>query len=315
MPSISPDAVSGESTTVAISAAARVVGVSVDTLRKWQIRYGLGPSRVSVGGHRRYTPEDLERLAAVRALIAQGTPTAEAARHVLRTPTPGLPVGPGLPPDVLPLGARLAAAAEALDGPAVRRIVDDRLAETGVVATWEQLLRPVLRTVGARAMTSPHAVAMEHVLSHVITSAVTKAAALPARAETSPDRSSTTPSVLLACTRGEEHALPLAVLKAALAERGTRATLFEPHTPLETLVDAATDPSTATRSASPCRSRPAVVLFALLELADSAPDVLAPLRARSQLVLAGPGWPSTTTKHVLHTTNLRDTLEVVSVIL
>ena len=75
---------------LSIAEAGRDLGLAPDTLRKWQHRYGLGPSRSSSGGHRRYVHADLLRLRRVRDLIARGVATAEAARQVLQDEATGL---------------------------------------------------------------------------------------------------------------------------------------------------------------------------------------------------------------------------------
>src|SRR3954454_7563471 len=69
-------------------AVARRLGVAVTTLRTWHQRYGLGPSHHVPGQHRRYTPEDMERLEVMRRLTAQGVAPAEAAAWARRVPIP-----------------------------------------------------------------------------------------------------------------------------------------------------------------------------------------------------------------------------------
>ncbi|WP_196449525.1 MerR family transcriptional regulator [Planomonospora sp. ID82291] len=66
-----------------IGAVARRLGVPAPTLRTWNLRYGVGPSRRSPGGHRRYDTADLRRLEEMNRLIRSGVPAADAARHVL----------------------------------------------------------------------------------------------------------------------------------------------------------------------------------------------------------------------------------------
>ncbi|MEM7407498.1 MAG: MerR family transcriptional regulator [Pseudomonadota bacterium] len=62
---------------------ARLVGVSVHTLRKWEERYGaVGPSRTP-GGGRRYTREDLDRLILIKKLADRGMSLAELANRPL----------------------------------------------------------------------------------------------------------------------------------------------------------------------------------------------------------------------------------------
>src|SRR3954451_2357111 len=69
-------------------AVARQLGVAVTTLRTWHQRYGLGPRHHVPGQHRRYTPEDMDRLQVMRRLTAQGVPPAEAAAWARRVPMP-----------------------------------------------------------------------------------------------------------------------------------------------------------------------------------------------------------------------------------
>lgn len=69
-------------------AVARRLGVAVTTLRTWHQRYGLGPSHHVPGHHRRYTPEDMDRLQVMRRLTAQGVAPAEAAAWARRIPVP-----------------------------------------------------------------------------------------------------------------------------------------------------------------------------------------------------------------------------------
>src|SRR3954467_11332538 len=70
-----------------IGAVARRLGVPPPTLRTWNLRYGIGPSRRSPGGHRRYDDADLRRLEEMNRLIHAGMPPADAARQALRLPS------------------------------------------------------------------------------------------------------------------------------------------------------------------------------------------------------------------------------------
>ena len=45
-----------------INDVARDLGISAPTLRSWERRYGLAPSVRTLGGHRRYSPADVNRL-------------------------------------------------------------------------------------------------------------------------------------------------------------------------------------------------------------------------------------------------------------
>jgi MerR family transcriptional regulator, light-induced transcriptional regulator len=270
MPAISGDPPGA----LAISEVARLTGLTTATLRVWQRRYGLGASRSSPGGHRRYSPSDVARLRAVQQLVGRGLPTAEAVRVVLAPVEHGL----DLPPEAHPVAHLLASAALDLDGPSCRTLLRDHLQTHPVETAWEDVVRPVLAAVGERWAQLPHGIAVEHVLSHV-TAAALQAAAPAVRGQA---------RVLLACVPVEEHDLPLVALAAALAQRGVATTLLGAATPADTLARAVE------------RSRPTmVVLLALLpELAD--PGALVAARSTDTLVAAGPGWAEVTVPDGVH---------------
>ncbi|WP_101789894.1 MerR family transcriptional regulator [Nonomuraea indica] len=78
----------GEEPGYGIGAVSRLLGVPAPTLRTWNLRYGIGPSRRSPGGHRRYDRADLARLEEMNRLIHAGVPPADAARQALRLTVP-----------------------------------------------------------------------------------------------------------------------------------------------------------------------------------------------------------------------------------
>lgn len=275
----------GSTVGLPISVAATRTGIPQATLRSWQHRYGLGPSRRTEGGHRRYSPADIARLTAVRDMIEQGVPAGEAARFVLEDAhdQPG-ELALELGSDVQ--AHQLAAAALDLDGPTVRRQLLDHLAHHDVADTWEELLRPVLRAIGARWDQLPHGIAVEHLLSHVAT------VALGATTPRPPALPSAT-GVVLTCAPDELHDLPLVALAAALRATGTNATLLGARTPAVTLgaiADAQPGLVVLVFALAPEHADPA--------LFDALPDTAVP-------IAAGPGWDPTRLPPTLpHVTDL-----------
>lgn len=55
-----------------IGAASRLTGIAADTLRVWERRYGVVAPRRSVKGGRRYSREDVSRLALIKQLVDAG---------------------------------------------------------------------------------------------------------------------------------------------------------------------------------------------------------------------------------------------------
>jgi DNA-binding transcriptional MerR regulator len=298
-----PDDDPGPGAAVSISVAARRVGLSVDTLRAWERRYGLGPTRTSPGGHRRYEEDDLHRLRAAVRLLRSGVSAREAVLAVLAA----TPVASGSTDDAglsLPTGLRagvhqLAAAACELDGPGVRRVLGAELATQGVVATWEDMLRPLLAAIGEQWERAPYTIAVEHLLSHIATDTLAVAPDGP------PEATADGPGpVLLACVPHEEHELPLTALAAALRERGVPATRLGARA----LPD--TTPVTEVLAGGLPAGTTVVLLAVLAEHAD--PAVLHGLPGPLRLIAAGPGWrgrdvPAT----VARTNGLTDALRLI----
>nr|WP_205861254.1 MerR family transcriptional regulator [Planosporangium flavigriseum] len=272
-------------------AAARQLGVAVTTLRSWHQRYGLGPSGHRHGHHRRYTRDDMARLALMQQLVTSGVAPAEAARWAQRSPTPTAPVlvsSPPSPPDTgtrdgggrsLALGdadpaARgLGRAALRLDALGVRHLVATAVAERGVLDAWDQVLRPVLVAVGERAGRSHELVEVEHLLSGCISAVF---GSLPRPPRDCPVRA------LLACADEEQHSLPIEALAAALAVRGIPARVLGARVPPRAL------------HAAVRRTGPVAVLLWAHTRATADPAQLTGLlteRGRPAVVAAGgPGW-------------------------
>lgn len=61
-----------------IGTAARMVGVEVATLRNWEQRYGLVIATRGSGSQRLYSPDDIDRLHAVKHWIDGGLSAGEA---------------------------------------------------------------------------------------------------------------------------------------------------------------------------------------------------------------------------------------------
>ena len=281
--------------TLGVAAVARRLGVATGTLRTWDRRYGLGPSAHEAGTRRRYTTADLGRLVLMRRLMLEGAAAAEAAQVATTTRPRDLPdVGllpSGQPPAsrpggrpgggrVVPTGgggpaARgLARAAMSRDGDAGTALLRSSISRSGVVATWSEVLAPVLAGVGARWRTSGSGIEVEHLLSE---SAETALRAVPPATRPRNSR-----PVLLAGLEAEDHRLPLVALAAALAERQIGARLLGVRLPVRALTDAVT--------------RTGALAVFLWSQGAGAPGRLpaeaafAGVRPRPALLLGGPGW-------------------------
>jgi hypothetical protein len=161
-----------------------------------------------------------------------------------------------------------------MDSAAVLRLLTDCLAEDGVIATWDECLRPVLGAVARRWEHSGEGVEVEHLLSECVVAALTSVvASAPTPVNPRP--------VLLACVPDELHSLPLHALAAALAVRKVSSRLLGAAVPVDAL-------AAAVRRIAPA----AVLLWAQLpRYAD--PHLLTGLprtRQHVRLFAGGPGW-------------------------
>ncbi|GGK85508.1 MerR family transcriptional regulator [Sphaerisporangium melleum] len=296
-----------------IGAVARRLGVPASTLRTWNLRYGIGPSRRSAGGHRRYDAVDLRRLEEMDRLVKAGVPPAEAARAALRPlqeftraafpvqvapPVTGLdsgadkgergrtavsggtadqehPPSPDSAGEAVPQVTGLVRAALNLDDRAVVAGLDAALDRHGVAWTWERLVLPVYAAITRRQELSGRGIEIEHLFSERLLSALVGRAARP-------ERPAHPRPVLLACAQEEQHCLAVYALAAALTSAdGLETRVLGPRTPPSALADAMR------------RMGPSAVFVWSQRAATGDPAALRALpvlRPASRIVAGGPGW-------------------------
>src|SRR5213079_2320845 len=97
-----------------VAAVARRLGVAPSTLRTWDRRYDLGPSGHTAGSHRRYSPEDLDRLVVMRPRTPPASPWL--ARPTSRPP-PTAPIESPLTTTRLRTGSTTATRARCAERP------------------------------------------------------------------------------------------------------------------------------------------------------------------------------------------------------
>ncbi|WP_092531319.1 MerR family transcriptional regulator [Amycolatopsis arida] len=294
--------------TLPVASVARRLGVAPSTLRTWDRRYGVGPSRHTGGRHRRYGPADIGRLELMQRALLSGASTAEAARYALArmpkcAPAESARPAPAPPPTmalrvdtpdgavVLPaeepadgaglgpsrFARRLSAAALAMDVHTVQRLLAEAIAAEGVLVTWEEIVEPVLAALARRDRVGAAGVEVEHMLAECVLAALVRATPVPAEPRNRRP-------VLLGCVPEERNGLPLYALAAGLAERRLLAQLFGSPMPADTL-------AVAVRRSLPA----AVVLWAARPGAD--PRLFTRLargRQRSRLFACGSGWDAAT---------------------
>ncbi|MFC0431966.1 MerR family transcriptional regulator [Kutzneria buriramensis] len=271
-------------------ALARMLGVSPNTLRTWDRRYGLGPTVREDGRHRRYSEGDERRLRRMVALTASGMSTAAAAAIARGESAESQSPGPAVEPLAPAAAVRgFLRAAARLDAPLMRDLARRLIAEHDVATAWEQVFTPVLVELG-----NGSAIEVEHMASASVQHALRQIPAAQERGRL---------PVLLACAPDEQHTLPLDALAAVLSERGCAHRSLGPRVPAPALV----------KAVDQLRPSATVVWAHTVALAGLVPldDLLA--SGHTTVVVAGPGWmPEAVPPEVRQVRSLRGAVDVVS---
>ena len=267
-----------------VAAVARRIGVAPATLRTWDRRYGLGPSSHEAGEHRRYCPNDLAQLTLMRRLIISGVAPADAAvrakAHSGSVSVENVIQDFEVREDVVD---SLHRAAKSLDKNFVETLLRKDISENGVIASWTEVIVPLLFLVGDEWAATGAGIEVEHMLSEIIKRLLREGVAeIKEPVNTQP--------VLLASVGEELHCLALHALAAALAEKGIETFFLGARTPLEAI-------SGMVKRAAP----PAVFLWAQLEQ-NSDPkffNELPVVRPAPRVIVGGPGWDRETCADVV----------------
>ena len=258
-----------------VAAVARRIGVAPATLRTWDRRYGLGPSSHEAGEHRRYCPSDLAKLTMMRRLITSGVAPCDAAirakAHEGSLTFDNLVEEFVVRDDVVD---SLHRASKSLDKNFVETVLRKDIADNGVIASWTEVIVPLLFLVGDEWAATGTGIEVEHMLSEVIKRLLREGVAeikTPVNAQ----------PVLLASVGEELHCLALHALAAALAEKKIETFFLGARTPLEAI-------SGMVKRSAP----PAVFLWAQLEQNSERKYFtdLPVVRPAPRVIVGGPGW-------------------------
>jgi MerR family transcriptional regulator, light-induced transcriptional regulator len=266
-----------------VAAVARRIGVAPATLRTWDRRYGLGPTLHEAGSHRRYCPADLAKLTLMRRLISIGVAPSDAAEQA-KAHKGAVKIAKLVNnfEHREELVDALHRAASILDKSFIETVLRKDIAENGVIASWTEVIVPLLVIVGDEWERTGAGIEVEHMLSELLKSIMREGVPeikKPKNAQ----------PVLLAAVGEEVHCLALHALAAALAERGIESFFLGARTPLEA-IDA------MVRRSAP----PAIFLWAQLKHNGDEKFFreIPAIRPTPRIILGGPGW------------NLKDAREV-----
>jgi DNA-binding transcriptional MerR regulator len=258
-----------------VAAVARRLGVAPATLRTWDRRYGLGPSAHEAGEHRRYCPGDLAKLTLMRRLITTGVAPCDAAEkareHTGSISIEKLVDGFEVREDLV---ESLHRASKSLDKLFVETLLRKDIADHGVIASWTEVIVPLLFLVGDEWEADGSGIEVEHMLTEIIKRILREGVSEiknPVNAH----------PVLLAAVGEEMHSLALHALAAALAEKQIETFFLGARTPLEAI-------SGMVKRAAP----PAVFLWAQLSKNCDPKffEELPAVRPAPRVIVGGPGW-------------------------
>jgi MerR family transcriptional regulator, light-induced transcriptional regulator len=232
--------------TLSISAVERDTGLSKDTLRVWERRYGFPHPLRDTLGERAYPLSQVERLRVIKRLLDQG----HRPGRVIACDEEALAA--------LANGGNTTASAEeavacmAAEGRAdllhyiglckayqfdeFRRALTQELLRIGMLRFVVDVIAPLNDMVGARWANGTFAVFEEHLYTECVQVVMRNAiAALPQHVSTTAGR----PRILLTTFPGEQHGLGLLMAEAIFALEGARCISLGVQTPVLEIVHAA----------------------------------------------------------------------------
>lgn len=219
-----------------IAAVERDTGLSKDTLRIWERRYGFPQPVRDAQGERGYPPEQVEKLRLLKRLLDSGHRPgklmrldADALARLGTGPVNAAPApGPGPEAPYLEL-------LQAHDVTGLRRQLHQALLSLGLERFVTAHLAPLNTAIGEAWMRGALSVAQEHVYTEGVQMVLRQAIG------SIPEPAPGAPRVLLATLPQESHGLGLLMAEALLALHGCRCTSLGVRVPLDGIAGAAAD--------------------------------------------------------------------------
>jgi DNA-binding transcriptional MerR regulator/methylmalonyl-CoA mutase cobalamin-binding subunit len=216
-----------------IASVERETGLSKDTLRMWERRYGFPTPERDANGERLYAPLQVRRLSQIKRLMDRGhrpgklltlDETALLALDETRSPAPATP-------DTQQLDAWLQLV-KTHDSEALQRQFYREMARRGLARFVQDIVAPLITRVGEAWSRNELGIFEEHLFSQHLEKLFRTTLANMAPLAGSP-------RVLLTTLSGEEHTLGLLMVEALLVIEDAYPVLLGPQTPIDEIVRAA----------------------------------------------------------------------------
>jgi DNA-binding transcriptional MerR regulator len=201
-----------------------LTGVNAVTLRAWERRYGLIRPLRTPKGHRLYTPQHVDLIRRVLALLERGVQISRV-RDLLEAEPAVHDTAPAHGPWRHYVD-RMSAAIARFDEPELDRVYDEALSVHPIEQVTRDALLPLLVRLGERWKKVSGAVAEEHFFATYLRSKL--GARLQHRM-----RYAAGPRIVAACAPGEEHELGLLLFALEAQIAGLRTVVLGANTPLE----------------------------------------------------------------------------------
>ena len=216
-----------------IASVERETGLSKDTLRMWERRYGFPTPERDANGERLYAPLQVRRLSQIKRLMDRGhrpgkllTLDETALLALDETRSPALAT-----PDAQQLDAWLHLV-KTHDSEALQRQFYREMARHGLARFVQDIVAPLITRIGEAWSRNELGIFEEHLFSQHLEKLFRTTLANMAPLAGSP-------RVLLTTLSGEEHTLGLLMVEALLVIEDAYPVLLGPQTPIDEIVRAA----------------------------------------------------------------------------
>jgi DNA-binding transcriptional MerR regulator len=213
-------------------------GLSADVLRAWERRYSVVVPQRTTGGQRVYSEANVQRLQELAQLVARGHSIGHLAHatpsELAELRESALHSAASLPSAATtdPIVAGALDATERLDAKSLERVLRGAALRLGIDEMLDDVLAPLLITIGERWHQGTLRTANEHLATAVIRATLAWMMELAAPAADAP-------SVVVSTPAGQLHELGAMIAAASIAAQGARVIYLGPNLPAAEIAVAA----------------------------------------------------------------------------